>query len=45
MEHVDKIKRGVPGSGSVTDPDHMKKVSVAVDSKKESGPKEKKAEK
>ena len=34
MEHVDKLKRGVPGSGSVTDPDHMKKVSVAADAKK-----------
>ena len=34
MEHVDKIKRGAPGSGSVTDPDHMKKVSVAADDKK-----------
>jgi len=33
MEHVDKIKRGVPGSGSVSDPDHMIKVSVAADSK------------
>ena len=34
MEHVDKLKRGVPGSGSVTDPDHMKKVTVAADAKK-----------
>lgn len=34
MEHVDEIKRGAPGSGSVTDPDHMKKVSVAADAKK-----------
>ena len=34
MEYVDKIKRGVPGSGSVTNPDHMKKVSVAADAKK-----------
>ena len=33
-EHVDKIKRGVPGSGSVSNPDHMKKVSVAADAKK-----------
>jgi len=38
MEHVDKIKRGVPGSGSVSNPDHMKKVSVAVDAKKKSSP-------
>ena len=45
MEHVDKLKRGVPGSGSVTDPDHMKKVSVAADGKKESGPKQKKTKK
>ena len=28
MEYVDEIKRGAPGSGSVTDPDHMKKVTV-----------------
>ena len=28
MEFVDKIKRGAPGSGSVTKPDHMKKVSL-----------------
>ena len=34
MEHVDKLKRGAPGSGSVTDPDHMKKVIVAADAKK-----------
>ena len=34
MEHVDKLKRGAPGSGSVTDPDHMKKVTVAADAKK-----------
>ena len=32
MEYVDKIKRGAPGSGSVTDPDYMEKVTVAVDS-------------
>ncbi len=38
MEHVDKIKRGVPGSGSVSNPDHMKKVSVAADAKKKSSP-------
>jgi cyclophilin family peptidyl-prolyl cis-trans isomerase len=29
MDHVDKIKRGAPGSGSVTAPDIMKKVTVA----------------
>lgn len=28
MEHVDKIKRGAPGSGSVTNPDIMKKLTV-----------------
>jgi peptidylprolyl isomerase len=28
MEHVDKIKRGAPGSGQVTDPDIMVKVTV-----------------
>ncbi len=44
MEHVDKLKRGAPGSGSVTDPDHMKKVSVAADSKK-SGETKKKSDK
>ena len=33
MEHVDKIKRGAPGSGSVTNPDHMKKVSLGNASK------------
>jgi len=31
MEHVDNIKRGVPGSGAVTDPDRMIKVSIAAD--------------
>jgi peptidylprolyl isomerase len=28
MENVDKIKRGEPGSGMVTDPDTMLKVYV-----------------
>ena len=31
MEHVDNIKRGVAGSGAVTDPDRMIKVSIAAD--------------
>jgi peptidylprolyl isomerase len=31
MEFVDNIKRGVPGSGAVTDPDQMIKVRVATD--------------
>ena len=31
MELVDNIKRGVPGSGAVTDPDRMNKVRVAAD--------------
>ncbi len=31
MEFVDNIKRGVPGSGAVTDPDRMIKVRVAAD--------------
>ncbi|MBK0399360.1 peptidylprolyl isomerase [Limibaculum sp. M0105] len=31
MEHVDNIKRGAPGSGAVTDPDRMIKVTVAAD--------------
>jgi cyclophilin family peptidyl-prolyl cis-trans isomerase len=31
MEHVDNIKRGVSGSGAVTDPDRMIKVRVAAD--------------
>ena len=31
MELVDKIKKGSGGSGSVTDPDHIKSLSVAAD--------------
>ena len=31
MEHVDKIKKGAPGSGSVTNPDMMVHVRVAAD--------------
>ena len=34
MEHVEKIKLGAPDSGSVTDPDVMKKVSGAKPAKK-----------
>ena len=45
MDHVDKIKRGAPGSGSVTNPDHMEKVSVAADAKKKEDPKEDEDEK
>jgi peptidylprolyl isomerase len=33
MEHVDKIKKGAPGSGMVTDPDRIKSLSVAADVK------------
>src|SRR5215468_2008110 len=33
MEHVDKIKRGAPGSGTVTNPDKIKSLSVAADVK------------
>ena len=33
MEHVDKIKRGAPGSGAVTDPDVMQKVYLLSDRK------------
>ncbi len=33
MEHVDKIKRGAPGSGSVSGPDVMKKVYLLADKK------------
>lgn len=33
MESVDKIKRGAPGSGSVTDPDVMQKVYLLADKK------------
>jgi peptidylprolyl isomerase len=33
MEHVDKIRRGAPGSGTVTDPDRIKSLSVAADVK------------
>jgi peptidylprolyl isomerase len=31
MEHVDRIKKGAPGSGAVTNPDRMKTVRVAAD--------------
>jgi len=31
MEHIDNIKRGAQGSGAVTDPDRMIKVTVAAD--------------
>ena len=34
MEHVDKIKRGAPGSGSVTNPDTMKKVTAGANNSK-----------
>jgi peptidylprolyl isomerase len=34
MEHVDKIKRGAPGSGQVSDPDVMQKVYVLADQKR-----------
>ena len=34
MEHVDKIKRGAPGSGSVTNPDTMKKVTAGANKSK-----------
>ena len=34
MDHVDKIKRGAPGSGAVDDPDVMIKVSVGKAKKK-----------
>ena len=37
MEHVDKIKRGAPGSGSVTNPDIIKKVT-ASESKSKGSP-------
>ena len=33
MEHVDKIKKGSSGSGSVTDPDRIKSLAVAADVK------------
>ena len=33
MEHVDKIKRGVPGSGAVSEPDVMQKVYLLSDKK------------
>ena len=47
MEFVDKLKRGAPGSGSVTNPDHMKKVSLPPASKpsKKSSSDEKKSSK
>ena len=34
MDHVDKIKRGAPGSGAVEDPDVMIKVTVGKTKKK-----------
>ena len=34
MDHVDKIKQGASGSGSVTDPDVMKKVTAGKAKKK-----------
>jgi peptidylprolyl isomerase len=33
MEHVDRIKRGAPGSGAVTDPDVMQRVYLLSDKK------------
>ena len=33
MEHVDRIKRGVPGSGTVSEPDVMQKVYLLADKK------------
>jgi peptidylprolyl isomerase len=33
MENVDKIKRGAPGSGAVTDPDVMQKVYLLSNKK------------
>lgn len=33
MEHVDKIKRGAPGSGAVSDPDVMQRVYLLSDKK------------
>ena len=33
MDCVDKIKKGAPGSGAVTDPDKMIRVRVAADVK------------
>ena len=41
MEHVDKIKRGDDGSGSVTDPDVMKKVFSGKSDEEWSAPAEK----
>jgi cyclophilin family peptidyl-prolyl cis-trans isomerase len=33
MEYVDQIKRGAPGSGTVTDPDRIVHMRVAADVK------------
>jgi len=33
MEHVDAVKKGAPGSGTVQDPDRIKSMSVAADVK------------
>ena len=31
MEHIDAIKKGAPGSGAVSNPDHIVKMQVAAD--------------
>jgi len=31
MEHIDAIKKGAPGSGTVSNPDHIVKMQVAAD--------------
>ncbi len=33
MEHIDAVKKGAPGSGSVKDPDRIIKMQVAADAK------------
>ena len=33
MEHVDELKKGVPGSGSVSNPDKIIKMQLMADAK------------
>jgi peptidylprolyl isomerase len=36
MEYIDQIKKGAPGSGTVTNPDKIIKMQVAADAEKKS---------
>jgi peptidylprolyl isomerase len=37
MEYIDQIKKGAPGSGMVSNPDHIVKMQVAADAEKSGG--------